>query len=359
MRLFTEYVAIDIGTSAIKGICLDHVNGNVGYKPAALVSEPVPEGMIGGGFTNPSITNFAGFEALLRRVFAGLRGSRQGCIVGLPDRWVKLHLHDLTLKSGEADSAEFLRWRMKRDLQVPAGMEVEIDHQLLSVTDTPDGKRCRYLVGMVRRDILDAVSQCLANMRIQLMAFDTSSLGVYNLLEALRPENAIDRHLMLFHIGHETTVVKCFDDGILRYERVIESAGSEFSRHCADLHPDQAGNIDEYKKNGLLFPTDTPGLLAAIPRRHELTRIFGNWLRELNVTIRFYQEKFKIQKLPRVYLTGGSSLFQGLPEFLSAYAGTPCERFNPLVMLPGFDGGSLPLVGEGPRFAPCLGLLME
>jgi len=164
---------------------------------------------------------------------------------------------------------------------------------------------------------------------------------------------------MLCHIGHETTVVKCFQNGILKYERVIEVAGEEFTRHCGDLHEGLAGKGEEYKKAANFFPTDTAGILAAFPKRHEITRVFGNWLRELNVTFRFYQEKFKIQKLPRVYLTGGSSLFTGLPEFLTAYFGTSCERFNPLAELPGNSAPDKAELAAGPQFAPCIGLLME
>lgn len=359
MRLFTGYTAIDIGTSSIKAVQLAHVNGNAGYRPTALVCEPVPEGMIGGGFTNPTIVSFGDFADLLRHVFSKVRHGQDGCIVGLPDRWVKLHLYDVVLKPGEGDSPEYLKWRMKRDLDVPANIDVEVDFQLLSSENTADGSTCRFLTGMVRRDIIDSLSEALANLKIQVMAFDTSSLGVYNIFEALHPENAIDRHIMLCHIGHETTVIKCFQNGILMYERVIEVAGEEFSKHYMDIYHYTKAEADDFKKNSDLFPVDKAGILAMYQKRNEVTRVFGNWLRELNVTFRFYQEKFKVQKLPRVYLTGGSCLFTGLTEFLTDYFGTPCERFNPLAELPGTGAPDANTLFLGPRFAPCIGLLME
>lgn len=359
MRLFTQYTALDIGSSSIKAVHLEHVNGNAGYRPTALVCEPVPEGMIGGGFTNPTIGAFGSFTELLKMVFSKIRYGKEGCIVGLPDRWVKLHLYDVNLKPGEGDSPEYLKWRIKRDLQVPANMDVEVDFQMLSSDKTPDGTACRFLAGMIRRDLLDTLSEVLANLKIQVMAFDTSSLGVYNAFEALHPENAIDRHIMLCHIGHETTVVKCFQNGILRYERVIEVAGEEFTKHCMDINNYSKTQADEHKRNTDFFPTDKAGILAMYQKRNEITRMFGNWLRELNVTFRFYQEKFKIQKLPRVYLTGGSCLFSGITEFLSDYFGTPCERFNPLAELPGIGTPDATVLSLGPRFAPCIGLLME
>ncbi len=359
MRLFTQYMAIDIGSASIKAVQLEHTNGNAGYRPAALVCEPVPDGMIGGGFTNPVIGAIGKFRDLLRTVFSKIRHGRQGCIVGLPDRWVKLNLLDMTLKPGESELREFLEHRMKRDLKVPSGLDVAVDYQLLSTENIPEGASHRYLVGMVSRNLLDTLSEVLAELKIQVMAFDTSSLGVYNVFEGLHPENAIDRHIMMCHVGHETTVVKCFQNGILRYERVIEVAGAEFTRHCMDIHQYTIQDAEEHLKNAVFFPVDKAGILEMYPRRNDIARMFGNWLRELNVTFRFYQEKFKVQKLPRVYLTGGSSLFGGLTEFLSDYFGTPVERFNPLAELPGVGTLEPSVLALGPRYAPCIGLLVE
>lgn len=359
MRLFTQYTAIDIGTASIKAVQLEHAKGNAGYRPAALVCEPVPEGMIGGGFTNPVIGAVGKFKDLLRTVFSKARHSREGCIVGLPDRWVKLHLFDINLKTGEGDSHEFLEHRMKRDLKIPSNLDIAVDFQRLTSEKTPDGTSNKFLVGMVSRGILDTLSEVLAELKIQVMAFDTSSLGVYNIFEALHPENAIDRHIMLCHVGHETTVVKCFQNGVLRYERVIEVAGAEFTRHCMDIHQYTIQDAEEEMRKTVFFPVDKAGILAMYPKRNDISRMFGNWLRELNVTFRFYQEKFKVQKLPRVYLTGGSCLFAGLPEFLSDYFGTTVERFNPLAELPGVGTLEPAVLAMGPRYAPCLGLLVE
>ncbi len=100
-------------------------------------------------------------------------------------------------------------------------------------------------------------------------------------------------------------------------------------------------------------------MASLIDKRGRIERIFGNWLRELNVTFRFFQQKYDVEVVPDVFLTGGSAMFSGLPEFLSDYLETNCMVFNPLESLKTDKKISEEVLKQGAVFAPCLGLLAK
>ncbi len=355
MKLFTEYVAVDLGTFSVKFFS---VNPNAeGYSVSDMFWEVLPPGLVSGGFTNPSIKPVSKLTELLHRQLDRLKSHKSGFIVGLPDRWVKLHLVEIKLKPHEAESPDYLSWRLRKLLPLPTGVDLIVDHQILSMSQAEDGLECKILAGVVRRDIIDTISLVFSELRAEVMAFDTSSLGVYNLMEDAHPENSLGLQMIMCHIGHETTVVKIYQSGLLIYERVIEVGGEEFGKlfsECEGIPPDQA---QIFKTKRKFFPTTKAEFLSAIPQKNLLEKVFGNWLRELNVTFRFYQDKFKVIRLPRIYLTGGSSLFEGLPEFLSEYFETVCERFNPLVDIPSPSRVDPKDQVSGSMFAPSIGLL--
>lgn len=357
MKLLPELVAFDIGTQALKSLVISQGKSGAGFQIDDLVLEEIPDGLVGGGFTSPFIRDIPAFSRHLQKLIKKMSSQKQGCIVGLPDRWVKLHIQELVLKENEINNKEFLSWRLGKILPIPENLKVVIDHQILRLEECEDGYAVTVLAGVICQKMVELLSQLFASLQLQVMAFESSTVSVYNLLEEAQPENSIDRNLIMCHVGHETTVIKIYHQGILVYERVIEVGGEEIGNIYATAEQLTAEQSLQKKKELVLFSEDRASLVHLLHSRNLLEKIFANWLRELNVTFRFYQEKFKVLHLPKIYLTGGSCLFQGMPEFLSAYFETDCYRFNPFMDLP--MEKEIPEQQQllGPQFAPCLSLL--
>jgi Tfp pilus assembly PilM family ATPase len=359
MNLFTEYVALDIGTSCLKAFSISPGPEGQGFAIDIMESQDLPMGMIGGGFVNPTIQTVPEFMKILRPFCQRIQYKKEGFIIGLPDRWVKLHLLNLGLTPEQAASPEYLSFWLRKQVCPPGFPETCIDFQLLGQNETPEGIRYTFMVGLVQKNVIDMLSHLMIDLRLELQCFDTSTLGVYNLFEDMFPDRTVDRHLILCHIGHETTVVKVFEHGLLRYERVIEVGGEAFRRLLAEHEgiplPEAAARMTTQR----FFPLTREDLIRQISQKPLFDRMFGNWLRELHVTFRFYQDKHKVMYLPAIILSGGSSLLEGLPEFLADFFGTSCQRFNPLITLPlGYDLEKSRL-NLGPQFAPCMGLLVR
>lgn len=357
MNLYTEFVGLDIGTAAMKFVSVSGGKPGGGYRLDDLFQCPLPEGFLQGGFTNPSITNVKEFQKLVAKNAARLSSTKGGFLVGLPDRWVKLHLLELVLKESEMNSAEYLKWRLQKILPLPEGIPVTIDQQILSVSPTDEGFACKVLAGAMRSDMLDMLSAVFAEARMEIMGFDTSSLGIFNLLEEIHPESTLDLPVIIVHAGHDTTAVRIFHQGQLAYERIIEVAGEEISKLFAESYQIPLEQAQAQKVKRKFFPETREELVQALEERHHLEKVFGNWLRELNVTFRFYLNKFQVRSLPHVYLTGGTAMFKGLTSFLSDYFSTQVSIFNPLEDMPFQQEPNREVVTLGPLFAPALALL--
>ena len=357
MKLHTELIALDIGTNSIKLCSIDPGAGRQGFKVKKVIKEEIPEGLVKGGFTNPTITDIATFSSILERLIKKLFTRKAGFIIGLPDRWVKLHLHEMELTENEKNSTKYLSWRLEKNLPIPEKMDVMVDYQVLGKVD--DTEKYRILSASVSKDIIDILSNIVTTLKMEVMAFDSSSLGVFNLYEEVFPETCVDQAVIHCHIGHETTIVKVYHSGLLIYERVIEVGGQEFSGIIADLDEVNFEKAQMLKEKESFFPISREDMSVLIKKKHRVEIIFGNWLRELNVTFRFFQEKFKVSTVPSIFLTGGSSMFEGLPEFLAEYFETKCDRFNPLEEMPLTAELNEDLLESGPLFAPCIGLLAK
>ncbi|MBU1105628.1 MAG: pilus assembly protein PilM [Candidatus Riflebacteria bacterium] len=358
MNLYTELIALDIGTSCVKLVSIEDGPGKQGYIVKNLEMKELPAGLIGGDFTNPFISDMPVFKDILAGMVKKVKNSRQGYVIGLPDRWVKLHLNNMQLTENERKSSEFLAWRLQKSLPIPEGMPVKIDFQILSgIADQPD--TFQVLAAAVNSDIIDILSRITTDLEIEVMAFDTSSLGIFNLFEEVYPEKIAEQIVVNLHVGHETTVIKAYSNGNLLYERVIEVAGEEFAKIISEIDTINLENAMRAKETEKFFPVNRADIELLVRKRQRIDRIFGNWLRELNVTFRFFQEKFNVSRLPNIFMTGGSTMFAGLDNFLSEYFETNCFLFNPLNEIPLAKKIDSKLLAKGPAFAACVGLLAK
>jgi type IV pilus assembly protein PilM len=238
-------------------------------------------------------------------------------------------------------------------------MSVIVDFQILGrISDAPDSKY-RVLAAAVKKDIIEILSGLTTELGMEVMAFDTSTLGVFNLFENLRPDSCVDQTVIHCHIGHETTVIKAYGSGSLIYERVIEVGGEEFTHSISMLDQLDFESATSVKEKEKFFPSQRKDIPEMLAKRDRIEAIFGNWLRELNVTFRFFQEKFKTNKLPSIMITGGGAKFSGLAEFLSEYLDTNCLIFNPLTDIPLSGKVEKQVFESGPIAAPGIGLLVK
>lgn len=359
MNLYTELVAVDIGTSSLKLVSVEHGPSKQGYLIKNVEQKELPQGLVGGDFTSPFISDIPAFKNILHELIRKVKNRRQGFVIGLPDRWVKLHLQNLELSESELKSPGFIAWRLEKNFPVPEGMKTIVDFQLLGSAPGELAGNYQVLSAAVNKDIVEILSGITTDLQMEVMAFDTSSLGVFNLFEETFPEKTIDQTVINLHAGHETTVIKAYCRGMLIYERVIEVAGEEFAKIISDIDSINLENAMKNKETEKFFPVARGDISLLTKKRPRIERIFGNWLRELNVTFRFFQEKFKVAKLPPIFMTGGSCMFEGLPGFLSEYFETSCQIFNPLEEIPLAQKIDPSVTATGPAFAACFGLLAK
>jgi Tfp pilus assembly PilM family ATPase len=238
-------------------------------------------------------------------------------------------------------------------------MKVKVDFQILHPVTDEQPDTYQVLAAAVKTDIIEILSRITTDLEMEVMAFDTSSLGIFNLFEEVYPEKTLDQVVVNLHVGHETTVIKAYMQGALLYERVIEVAGEEFAKIISEIDAINLENAMRAKESEKFFPVSRADIAELVGKRQRIDRIFGNWLRELNVTFRFFQEKFKVARLPTIFMTGGSTLFAGLDNFLSEYFETNCFLFNPLKEIPLVKKIDAESLAKGPAFAACVGLLAK
>lgn len=363
MNFFTEFYSIDIGSHSTKVFAIEHGSRQQGYKIKYINSFQTPKGLITGSFSSPIIRSNKELFEFIMGIKRKIPSQINSCIVGLPDRWVKINILEIPFSERELTIKEYINWKIEKLLNISKNLDIIFDYQIVDTrkdeNENENVYKCQVIVAMIKKNLLATLSQIFYELKIELLGFDMSSLGVYNLIEEKHPDNTVDQELVICHIGNETTNLRFFHSGKLVYERIIEVAGEEFTTNISKEYNISFEEAEKVKISEKWFPETIIDIFELINKRNLINSIFGNWIRELNVTFKFYQEKFRIIKIPKVFLTGGSALFEGLPNFISAYFETKCELYNPFNDLPLSHDLDASVKKFGPIYAPAISLLLD
>lgn len=358
MKLLTEIYAIDIGTSSIKLVELKKGKSSGEYKVAHAEIAELPYDLIGGDCTTPYINDLSKFKSILQGLVKKAGNPDKEVVMALPDRWVKLYLLDIVLSESEVGNDDFLKWKIEKQIPMAEDMDILLDYIVLDADTNDDGDvQLKVSAAAVKKEIIEILAGITADMKLEVLNFNTSTLGLFNIYEDLHKESPEGKNVINLHIGHETTVVKAYEQGKLAYERVIEVAGEEFSKIISDVDQCDFAAATKTKQNELFFPVDRDDVLALNLKRARVEKIFDNWLRELSVTFSFFKRKFHIASLPPIFITGGGAMFKGIDIFLSEFLETKCSVFNPFNELKEIKEVSDNTKNQGAVFAACLGQL--
>ncbi len=358
MKLLTEIYAIDIGTSAIKLVELKKGKSADEYSIAHAEISELPYDLVGGDCTTPYISDLNKFKDILRNLVKKAGNPDKEVIMALPDRWVKLYLLDIVIPENEVGNDNFLKWKIEKQVPLAEDFEIMLDYVVLNADmNLDDDVELHVCAAAVKKEIIEILAGITADMKLEVLNFNTSSLGLFNIYEEIYKESPEGSNVINLHIGHETTVVKAYEQGSLAYERVIEVAGEEFSKIISEADECDVETATKTKHNELFFPVTRSDVVELNKKRARIEKIFDNWLRELNVTFSFFKRKFHIASLPPIFITGGGAMFKGIDVFLSEFLETKCSVFNPFIEIKEFKDVNDILKTQGAIYAACLGQL--
>jgi len=250
------------------------------------------------------------------------------------------------MSQDELDSA--IQYELDKHIPFSAA-EVVTSCQKLEDVEGSAGEMKVLLVAVKRNVVSDHV-RLLQEMGLRPAAIDVDPFAIGNAfelnygVESLEPDSVV----ALVDVGATKTDINIIYNGLSRFSRELYVAGSDISESIS-----RRLSVDPYEVDALKA---APG-----EKRDEILEAIAPTLdalaNEVSLSFDFFETEYD-RPVTQVYLSGGSSLLDGIAESLSSLFGKPVENWDPLrkVNVKATGPGSELLRRNASKFAVAIGL---
>jgi type IV pilus assembly protein PilM len=322
-----ETIGLDIGSHSIKLVGLQMTSKGPFLTHAGIKEIPYGEQREDPTFVSEAI------KALFREV--GLKPGKVNLTVSDPS----IHIQRITLPSmPKSELREAVRWEMKSHLPFPIE-SAQIDFITLGESPDRDPKKLDLIVAACPKQLIDRALAIAEAAGLNPVHLTVGPFALWNLMLSLENFEK-DKVIGLIDLGAEKTGIYLFQDGSLQFSREVTPGGMDLTRAIMEgmdsdeehhLLYDRAEKIKHemgipskvfYEKNG-----DPSSNRSKIPYlvRPVLERLLAEIVRSFD----YYRNQFHLERIDRLFLTGGGANTKNIATHLSETLRLPVERLNP------------------------------
>lgn len=341
----SSLIGVDIGSHAIKMLCLKEKNGILNLLNAGLL--PVAHG----GASETKANRLDRTAKGIQKLGSHLKAKNKAIALSLSGYEVMIKKIELpTMTEEELED----RMHLELGQYIPYNIEeVEVDYQILdAVKDRPNFMDV-LLVAAKKESINDYI-QLARSAGFEPGVIDVDFFALSNAFEGsyglVGKEN-----VLLVDIGASKAALNALHHGLPIFTRDLPIGGEQINEAIQDnfgVTPEESERI----KLG-----EVPERIGLKTIRDVVAGVVGNWLSEFKRAIDFYYRNYPDNTIERILLSGGSSRLAGLADAFQEYVGIPVEIFNPLSRIdcnPAvFDSSYIEYVG--PQMAIAFGLALR
>ena len=314
-----QLIGLDIGSSSVK-VCelqISRKGGGDRYRLQKLGVAPLPyEAIVEGDIMDSNAVATA-----IRQVLAEQRIKARDMAISVAGQQVMVKKVTFPLMS-PAELAESVRWEAESFFPAGQGLDAyALDFAVLEERPA-DGNMDVVLVAC-RKDKIEAYLSCVAMAGVTAALVDVDVFALQNLYEIGTGEGARDEVVALVNVGAQFTNLTMLVGRKSLFWRDISWGGHRFTDKLVEdwgISREAAEQLKEGNSAEGRSPEEVEPSLAAIS---------DSFADELGRTIDFFRSSFKVDRLDRVLLSGGSAKVTHLPEILSDRLRVPVERLDP------------------------------
>jgi type IV pilus assembly protein PilM len=334
-------VGLDIGSSAVKVVELDHTAdqpalvrfGSLSLLPEAIVDGEIMDRQL----VHEAITNLMESRQIRNREVVTAVSGR--AVI------VKKILMD---RLSEEDAKEAIQWEAEQHVPYDVN-DVSLDFQIID--PNIEQKKMQVLLVAAKKDMIQSHADILREAGLTPRIIDVDSFAIQNAVEAnydLAPNEVV----ALINIGAEITNVNIVRNQVPHFTKDLSVGANSFVEGIQRRHnvsQADALNALRGKSSGAI---DVAPIVQATCEDLSV---------QLDRAIAFLKSAGDAERVDRIMLSGGSARVPGLADFLNQRHQVPVEIVNPLQRLqvePGlFLGESAESVG--PVLTVAIGLALR
>ena len=324
--------SLDIGSSSVKLITLRKERNELFLFEHQELDLP-PETLV----TRQGKSMLKNPDAMEKQIAAVLSTSKtknKEVAVTLPDHCATILFKEIDKLFDDKMKQDYVRWRLRKILASSLVTNSLLDYQILGRKETDDGVNFYVVVEIIKEQLLNNLASIIFNAGFTPLYFDINSFGLANLYhEYLDRYPEKTNNYMIINIGHGATTFAFYRDKILSYLRTIPIGGMHFTAKISILKETDLAGAEKIKRETNFFSGKTMDM-------ENIEKVFGPWLKELDVTIQFYNKTNLVGRMEKIFLGGGSSLIEQFDDFLFRVTGIKAELL-PLDNIIGAGKGQL------------------
>ncbi len=336
-------LGLDIGSSAIKVVQLNESRSGKVLKSLGIANLP-PGAIVEGEIQEKAII----VDSIKKLLKAQKSKKKRVCtsISGYSVIIKKIHLPTTTREElkGIID--------VEAEQYIPFDInEVNVDFEILGQSEGSEDQMDVVIVA-AKKDIIDSYIDLLVESGLVPAIVDVDNFALENSFTANYPDEA--GTLALLDIGANKLNINIIKGGVSLFTRDAPMGGALVTEEIQDRFDLDYQAAESIKIGGVEAPDK--GALEDI-----VTKAVENWGGETNRAIEFLKASYPDEQLQGIYLSGGSSRFEGLDRYLAQETGVSVKIFNPLINI-GVDQRKFdPTYIEyiSPQFAICIGLALR
>ncbi|NWF57048.1 MAG: type IV pilus assembly protein PilM [Syntrophaceae bacterium] len=323
-----ETIGLDIGTHSVKLVSFTRNAQGLFLTHARMKEIPPGKEEEDRSFLSEVV------KALFRE--AGLSPGKARLTVSGPE----VTIRRLLLPSmPKAELLEAARWELKEQLPFPVD-SARVDFHVSREWVEGDSKKLDLIAVACPVQKINQVLAIAAKAGLAPTHLDVAPFALWNTLLHFH-EAAKEEEIALIDLGAQRTGIYIFQKGDLQFSREIVPAGADLSRAIQEgIDPTEAPSLlfarAERIKHAIGIPVKGPyekieGESISIAKISFLLRpLLEKLVAEIVRSLDYYKSHFAVERVSRVFLTGGGANMKNIAAYLSDELHIPVERFNPL-----------------------------
>ncbi len=344
-------VGVDIGSSAVKAVCLRRGRG--GWSLVAAGEAPLPDGCVqDGAVAEPALVS-----ETVSQLLDSMKMRRASVASALSGHAVIVKRLSLPAMS-QAELTEAIPWEAEQYIPFDLA-DVQLDYQVVGGKTDGTEKGAEksaldVLLVAARKDRIDDRAGVISQAGRRPVVIDVEAFALANAYQRKYPERT-DALTALVHVGRTVTVVCLLERGEPIFTRDISTGGQVHLE--ALLKEFGPSGVDEMAARRMLngqYPAD----IGADQVARVLRDASAQLVLEIRKTVDFYRATSPVDRLSRLVLSGGAWEAVGLVDLLASEFGAPVDVFDPFRRI-ARPARAIGADVSGPAYAVAVGLAMR
>lgn len=318
-----DLVGVDIGTHAIKVICLKKGAGHWSITRWAVIpyAEDIP-------LDTPLIDRKGQAENALQNFLKNTelptkKAATSVCGNSVIVRYVKMN------KMSRADLSKSIRF--EAEPYIPFNIDdVNLSFSILGDIYEDGQAQMEAVLVAAKRDAVDLRVDILKASGLHPVVMDVDAFALENAYEGLLGNSSMET-AMFMNLGANTTNMSIIEKGVSRVVRDVFIAGNTFTKAIQRQFQCEVRTAEQKKiAYGLTEEASDPESAQVV---ESLMPVARDLVTEVQRSIDFYLSQGQDRSVGKIYICGGTANLKGLEQFLADELKIPVELFNPMTLV--------------------------